>query len=98
MNIMDYIRPELLPVALVCYIIGMGLKASSIRDKFIPFVLGAVGVILSTIYVLATSDFLTVQDGFLAAFTGIVQGILLAGASTYVNQLIKQAKEKEDEK
>lgn len=96
MNIMDYIRPELIPVALVCYILGMGLKATTIvKDKFIPFILGAVSVVLCVIYVLATSAMATPQDWLLAAFTAIVQGVLLAGVSTYVNQLIKQAKEKE---
>lgn len=35
------------------------------------------------------------QDIALAAFTTIVQGILVAGLSTYVNQLIKQKGKKE---
>ena len=39
---------------------------------------------------MATATFSTGQDIALALFTAIVQGILVAGLSTYVNQFIKQ--------
>lgn len=42
------------------------------------------------VYVCATSRLQIPQDWLLALFTAVVQGILLAGASTYVNQLLKQ--------
>ena len=54
-QIMNYIKPELVVVAIVLYFIGMGLKQSqTVKDKFIPIVLGCVGIILATIYVVAT--------------------------------------------
>jgi hypothetical protein len=37
----------------------------------------------------------TVQEMAMAVFTSIVQGILTAGLSTYVNQIIKQAGKEE---
>jgi hypothetical protein len=92
MNIMDYIKPELIPVALACYILGAALKATTlVKDKYIPLFLGGFSVLVCAVYVCATSSLLVPQDWLLALFTAVVQGILLAGASTYVNQLLKQS-------
>lgn len=94
MDIMNYVKPELIIVAIVLYIIGCGIKKTkSIKDKYIPYILGCGGIILSAIWVLANSPLSTMQDVLMAVFTSIVQGVLVAGLSTYVNQLIKQAKE-----
>ena len=92
-QIMNYIKPELVVVAIALYIIGMGLKKSTLLlDKYIPLVLGALGIVLCAVWVFATSAVGTPQEIALAAFTAIVQGILVAGASTYINQIIKQSK------
>lgn len=66
-------------------------KSSSVFDKYIPIILGVLGVIICGIYVFATSPLGTPQDAAMAVFTAIVQGILVAGASTYVNQIFKQS-------
>lgn len=95
MNMMDYIKPELVIVAVGLYFVGLALKKSQLKDKLIPALLGAVGIALSCLYVCATSDLSTGQNVMLALFTGITQGILCAGASVYVNQLIKQGKKEE---
>lgn len=96
MNIMDYIKPELLILAVICYIIGAVCKrVQLVPDKLIPLVLGAVGVVLACLWVGATSDMSTSQNVMMAIFTGVTQGILCAGASVYVNQLIKQSGKKE---
>ena len=87
----NYIKPELLVVALVLYIIGMGLKKTEkINDKYIPIILGVLGIIIAGIYVLATSVFNDYQSILMAIFTALVQGILVAGLSVYSNQIIKQ--------
>ena len=92
----DYVKPELLVVAIVLYFIGMGLKnTEKIADKYIPIILGVLGVIIAGIYVLATSDFNGYQSILMAIFTSLVQGILVAGTSVYVNQVIKQLQKKE---
>lgn len=57
--------------------------------------LGLVGIIFSAIYVVATSTIASYQDILTIIFTSIVQGILVAGASVYVNQLIKQNNKEE---
>lgn len=90
-QIMSYVKPELLVVAVVLYFIGMGIKKTEyIMDKFIPMLLGIIGIILCAIWVFATCNCSNAQEIALAAFTAITQGILMAGLSTYVNQLIKQ--------
>lgn len=90
-QIMNYVKPELVVVAIVLYFLGMWLKqAAFIKDKYIPLVLGIVGIFVCGIWVMATASFATGQDIALAIFTAIVQGILVAGLSTYVNQVFKQ--------
>ena len=92
----EYIKPELLVVALVLYFVGMGIKNTElIKDKYIPIILGVLGVIISAIYIVATSSINGYQEVLTVIFTAIVQGILVAGASVYVNQLIKQGNKEE---
>jgi hypothetical protein len=79
----DYIQPELMILIPVLYLIGMGLKkANAISDRFIPIILGAVGIALTACYELTTGQF--------NLFAAVTQGVLCAGASTYANQIYKQ--------
>ena len=87
----DYIKPELLVLVPVLYAIGSAMKKSEwIADKHIPVALGISGIVLAALYVLATSTINSSQDVFMAIFTAIVQGILCAAASVYVNNIVKQ--------
>lgn len=91
MELINYVKPELIVVAVVLYFLGMWFKqADFIKDNLIPLVLGIVGIFVCGIWVCATSQFTGPQDLAMAIFAAITQGILVAGASTYVNQLIKQ--------
>lgn len=93
---MNYVKPELIVVAVVLYFIGMGLKqAQAVKDKYIPIILGGIGIVLCAIWVLATSPLGTGQDIAMAVFTAIVQGVLVAGLSTYINQILKQSSKSE---
>lgn len=88
---MNYVKPELIVLAIVLYFAGMWLKAMrTIKDEYIPMILGGVGIVLCAIWVLATCPLDSGQNIAMAVFTAIVQGILVAGLSTYVNQIIKQ--------
>ena len=90
-QITNYVKPELLIVAVVLYFVGMGLKhAQAVKDKYIPLILGGIGIILCAVWVFASCPLKTGQDIAMAVFTAIVQGILVAGLSTYVNQVVKQ--------
>ena len=95
MDFQEYIRPELLVLIPVLYLIGMGLKKSTMSDKCIPAVLGIVSVVLAGLYLLATGSFAGWQDIAVALFTAITQGVLIAGASVYVNQIVKQGRKEE---
>ena len=92
MQIKDYVKPELLVVAVVLYFVGAWLKQSeTVKDKYIPLINGGIGIVICAIYVFATCACANSQDIALAVFTAITQGILVAGLSTYVNQLLKQS-------
>lgn len=88
---LKYVKPELLIVSAVLYFIGTGIKKSKlIKDEYIPLINGAVGIVLCALYVLATVSSYTFRECLLALFTAVTQGILVAGLSTYVNQIGKQ--------
>ena len=92
----EYIKPELIIVAIVLYFIGIGIKNTEfIKDKYIPIILGIIGVIISAIYIIATSTINGYQEILTVIFTSIVQGILVAGASVYINQVINQSNKEE---
>ena len=92
MDFQEYIKSELLILVPVLYIIGLGLKKSKMKDKWIPLVLGITGVALSAIWVAATSQITNMQEVAAALFTAVTQGILAAGASVYANQIYVQAR------
>ena len=91
----EFIKPELLVLVPVLYILGIGMKKSAVRDKLIPALLGGIGIALSLAWVLGTSDLVTWRDVLLAGFSAVTQGILAAGASVYCNQLVKQGEKEE---
>lgn len=92
MQIKDYVKPELLVVAVVLYFVGAWLKQSeTVKDKYIPLINCGIGIAICAIYVFASCVCANGQDVALAVFTAITQGILVAGLSTYVNQLLKQS-------
>lgn len=73
----------------VLYVIGMAIKnTEAIKDKFIPLILGGASIVLAFL-MLITSGATDILSCIVAAVT---QGVLCAGASVYVNQIIKQSK------
>ena len=95
-QITNYVKPELIVVAIALYFVGMALKqAQAVKDKYIPLILGGISIAICAIYVFAACTCGTGQDIAMAIFTAITQGILIAGLSTYVNQIVKQANKDE---
>lgn len=89
----EFIKPEILILIPVLYLIGAMIKNTNlIKDKYIPLTLGIVGIVLVTVYILASEG---TQNIYMAVFTAVTQGILCAGASVYANQLVKQLGKKE---
>ena len=87
MEAMNYVKPELIVVAFVLYFFGVALRQSqAVKNKYIPLILGGISMVLCAVWVMATSEI----EGAMAVFTAVTQGILVAGLSNYVNQIIKQ--------
>jgi len=92
MDIMQYIKPELMLVIPICWGAGAVLKRTPhIADWLIPYSLLGIGMFLSGLYVWAA-------DGIspMSVFTAITQGALLAVASVGGNQLVKQYGKKDE--
>jgi len=82
MDIIKYISDEALILIPVLYVIGMMLKNTpKVKDWLIPYILLVIGI-LGAISILGLS------------VKSVIQGILVTGATVYTNQLIKQAKNK----
>ena len=83
----QYIKPELGIVIALLYVIGLFIKnTEKVSDKWIPTILGVLGVIVCLFYVIGSEGF-----SGIGIFTAVTQGVLCAGAAVYVNQLIKQS-------
>lgn len=91
MDYSSYINAELLILVPVLYALGAALKKSEkIKDNYIPLILTIIGIALCSLYVLSTEGVTGV-----GIFTAIVQGVLVAAAAVYANQVIKQTTSKE---
>lgn len=95
MDIQNLIKSDLLILIPVLYLIGIGLKKSKLPDKWIPISLGIIAIILSTMWVLATTELSGKREVYYAIFTAVTQGVLSAGGSVYANQIYIQARKKE---
>lgn len=79
-----------LAIVVICYLIGLGAKASEkFKDNYIPVLVGAVGGILGIVGMYVIKDF-PANDVLNAIAVGIVSGL----ASTGVNQVYKQIVQK----
>jgi len=92
-SILEYIKPELLILIPVLYLLGYFMKKSStIKDNMIPIILGITSILLCTIWI-----FGNVQNDFVnCLFAGITQGILCAGVAVYGSQIYIQSKKGDD--
>lgn len=97
MDLTSYIEPELYIIVPVLYILGMMIKKSDIDDKWIPLILGAMGIILATVYKLTAYLPCHTADVLKIVFAGVTQGILCASASVYANNILKQIKQNESD-
>ncbi len=90
MNYIDYIKPELLVLAVALYALGLIIKnTGTIKDKYIPLILTVASVFLCSLYIAASEGL-----SLMTIFTSIVQGVIVAATAVYGNQLIKQATKK----
>lgn len=99
MDFSAYIDPELYVIIPLLYVIGIIIKKSKIDDKWIPLILGAVGVCFAVAYKLAADIPSGGAEILKLLVASLSQGILCAAASVYANNIVKQLKktEKKDE-
>lgn len=72
-------------ITVICYLIGMGCKATGKIDKWIPVIVGVMGGILGVVGWKTITGF-PAEDVLNAIAVGIASGL----ASTGVNQIVKQ--------
>lgn len=90
MDIVSYIKPELLVLVPALYVLGAVLKkAKKVKDNLIPLILTVVSLVLCCLYVLGTEGISATS-----VFTAIVQGLLCVAGAVYGNQLFKQLTDK----
>lgn len=95
MDFSAYIDPELYIIIPVLYIIGTIIKKSKINDKWIPLILGAIGVIFAVAYKLTANIPSGGVEILKLCVAALSQGILCAAASVYANNIVKQMKKSE---
>lgn len=75
-------------VAVICYLIGMGIKISPIDDKWIPLLVGVCGGILGVVGLLTGMAEFGSEHVINAIAIGIVSGL----GATGLDQTFKQLK------
>lgn len=76
-----------LAIVVICYLIGMAVKVSPIKDELIPVIVGVCGGILGVVGMYVMPDF-PANDILNAIAVGITSGL----ASTGADQIYKQLK------
>lgn len=82
---MDFGIAGVAVITVICYLIGMGVKASGLDNKWIPIIVGTCGGALGVVGMLLIADF-PATDYLTAVAVGIVSGLAAVG----VNQIGKQ--------
>jgi len=75
-------------IIVICFLIGMAVKASPLDDKFIPIIVGVFGGILGVVGLMTMPSF-PVDNYIDAVAVGIASGL----AATGVHQIGKQLSE-----
>lgn len=75
-------------ICVICYLIGMGIKASPLNDKYIPIIVGVCGGLLGVLgfYVMPAFPADNIMD---AIAIGITSGLSATGANQIGKQLTK---------
>ena len=87
---MDFGIAGVAAITVIAYLIGQGVKASGLANKWIPIICGIAGLVLGIVAMYVMPDF-PANDPITAAAVGAVSGF----AATGVNQVAKQAKKEE---
>lgn len=92
----QYIKPELLIITPVLYVIARMLHQSHIKQEQLPWILLLISIVMAGLYTFATTDVSSMMKLFMALFTTIVQGVLLSGTAVFGGILGKLMSEKKN--
>ncbi len=84
---------SVVPITVVCYLIGIVIKATPLNNKYIPVIMGFLGAALGALSYFIAPEIVIANDIITAIAIGIVSGL----ASTGVNQVGKQLVKSETE-
>lgn len=86
---MDFGIANVVAITVIVYIIGLGIKATTLDNKWIPVICGVAGVVLGIVALyLGVPDF-PATDPLTAAAVGGASGL----AATGMDQIAKQLKQ-----
>lgn len=89
-EIINYVKPEFIVVIIALYFVKKGLEKSKIvKKKYIPLLMGCTGILLCGIEIIGMTELTSLQEISTAVFTASVQGILVAGVSSSIDQFVK---------
>ena len=89
---MDFGIAGVAAITVIAYLIGQGVKATGLANKWIPIICGISGLVLGIAAMYVMPDF-PANDPITAAAVGAVSGF----AATGIHQAAKQQKENGDE-
>lgn len=75
-------------ITVICYLIGLIVKASGLDNKWIPIICGIAGLALGIVAMIVMPDF-PATDYITAAAIGVVSGLAATGVDQVVKQLSK---------
>ena len=91
-NFMEYIPSYMYILVVSLYVLGTILKASSVPDKYIVYILLIFGITIAVLLNIINSQYKTELESII---NGLLQGIICWGVATGTNQLYRQAKKDE---
>lgn len=93
-NIMELITPSLVIVVVALVAFGKIIKETSIKNNYIPLILGGIGMAASAIITIAEAGGASDAYGWMTLIAnGVLRGIIAAAMAVYGNQLWKQGTE-----
>lgn len=79
-------------ITIIAYLVGLGIKNTSLDNKYIPTICGIVGGILGVVGMYTMPDF-PATDVLTAIAVGIVSGLAATGIDQAVKQLTGTSEE-----
>lgn len=76
-------------ITVICYLVGLIVKATPAPNQLIPIVCGVVGLILGLVCYFTGLEVLPAADPVTAAAVGIVSGLAATGVDQIKQQLTK---------